>query len=164
MKFNTKILVRLALFAAISLILGKYLQIPVGDSIRISFENLTIIMAGYLYGPLCGFACGAVADIVGCLFVGYSINPIITLGAAMVGFFAGTFGRHGFVGAPRLSLSVATAHTVGSVVIKTVGLYIYFATPIPVLLLRIPTYMVIGTLEYMLIRFCLNHRGLKELL
>lgn len=164
MKFSTKIIVRLALFAAISLVLGKYLQIPVGDSIRISFENLTIILAGYLYGPLCGALCGTVADIVGCILVGYSINPVITLGAATIGFLSGVFGRHGIAKVPKLWLSVVAAHTVGSVVIKSAGLYLYFATPLPMLALRIPTYVLIGALEYALIRFCINHRGLKELL
>ena len=164
MKFNTKILVRLALFAAISLVLGKYLQIPVGDSIRISFENLAIILAGYLYGPLCGILCGAVADLVGCVLVGYAINPVITLGASAVGLLSGLFGRQGVLKKPRLWLSVIVAHTVGSVVIKSAGLYLYFATPIPVLALRLPTYLFIGTLEYLIIRFCINHRGLKELL
>lgn len=163
MKINVKIIVRLALLSAISLILGKYLQIPIGDSIRISFENLTVILAGFLYGPLAGALCGAIADIIGCFLVGYAINPIITLGAACVGVFAGLFGRYGLK-TQSLLLSVAAAHLAGSVVIKTLGLYIYFATPIPILLLRVPTYIVIGALEYMLIRFCLNHRGLKELL
>ncbi len=164
MKITTKILVRLALFAAISLVLGKYLQIPVGDSIRISFENLTIILAGFLYGPLYGAICGTVADLVGCLLVGYAINPVITFGAAMIGFLSGLFGRHGIAKKPKLWLSVIVAHAVGSVVIKSAGLYLYFVTPLPMLALRIPTYIVIGMLEYALIRFCINHRGLKELL
>ena len=164
MNFNTKILVRLALFAAISLVLGKYLQIPVGDSIRISFENLTIILAGYLYGPICGAFCGAVADIIGCFLVGYAINPIITFGAATVGFLAGVFGRRGIANFSKLWLSVLAAHTVGSVVIKSAGLYLYFATPIEVLMLRIPTYAVIGVLEYMLIKIFVSHPALKEYL
>jgi len=164
MKFNTRLLVRLALFSAISLVLGKYLQIPVGDSIRISFENLTIILAGYLYGPLCGALCGTVADLVGCMLVGYAINPIITFGAAAIGFLSGLFGKHGIAAKSKLWLSVVAAHTVGSVVIKSAGLYLYFATPLPVLALRLPTYLIVGTLEYMLIRFFINHRGLRELL
>ena len=164
MKFTTKILVRLALFAAISLVLGKYLQIPVGDSVRISFENLTVILSGYLYGPVCGLLVGTVADLVGCLFVGYPINPIITFGAAVIGFLSGLFGRRGIAKKPRLWLSVVASHTVGSVVIKSAGLYLYYATPLPMLALRIPTYIVIGMFEYAIIRFCINHRGLKELL
>lgn len=164
MKFNTKILVRLALFAAISIILGKYLQIPVGDSIRISFENLSLLLAGYLYGPLAGAFCGATADLLGCLFKGYAVNPLITLAAVIIGFCAGVFGRRGFFKKPKLLLSVATAHILGSMIIKTAGLYIYFATPPAVLAWRVPLYIAIGALEYMLIRFCLSHKGLKELL
>ncbi len=164
MKFNIKILVRLALFAAISIILGKFLQIPIGDSIRISFENLALILAGYLYGPVAGALCGAAADILGCIFKGYSINPIITLAATIIGFCAGVFGKCGFFKKPKLLLSVYSAHILGSMILKSVGLYIYFATPPAVLAWRIPLYIAIGALEYMLIRFCLNHKGLKELL
>lgn len=164
MKINTKILVRLALFAAISIVLGKFLKISIGESIRFSFENLSIILAGYLYGPLAGALCGVVADILGCLMVAYSINPIITLGAAVIGIFSGMFGKHGLLRRPNLVLSVVAAHLAGSVIVKTIGLYIYYATPIPVLLLRIPVYAAVGALEFMLIRFCINHRGLKELL
>ena len=164
MKFNTKTIVRLALFAAISIILGKYLQIPIGDSIRISFENLSIILAGYLYGPFAGALCGAVADLLGCLFKGYAINPLITFAAIIIGTCAGIFGKCGFFKKPRLLLSVATAHILGSMIIKTAGLYIYFATPLAILAWRVPLYLAIGMLEYMLIRFCLKHKGLKELL
>ena len=130
MKFNTKILVRLALFAAISLVLGKYLQIPVGDSIRISFENLAIILAGYLYGPLCGILCGAVADLVGCVLVGYEINPIITAGAALVGLLSGLVAM--VIRAKttvRVSVSVVCAHLFGSVLLKSLGFYVYYGTP-----------------------------------
>ena len=102
MKFNTKTIIRLALFAAISIILGKYLQIPIGDSIRISFENLSIILAGYLYGPFAGALCGAVADLLGCLFKGYAINPLITFAAIVIGTCAGIFGKRGFFKKPKL--------------------------------------------------------------
>lgn len=164
MRSNTKTIIRLALLAAISIVLGKYLQIAIGDSIRISFENLSIIFAGFVYGPFAGLLCGVVADIVGCLMVGYSLNPIITLGAAVIGFSSGVFGRRGFLKKPNLLLSAATAHILGSMIIKTVGLYVYFATQPLFLLLRVPLYVAVGALEYMLIRFCLNHRGLGALL
>lgn len=164
MKFSTKIMVRLALFAAISIVLGKFLQIPIGNSIRISFENLTIILAGYLYGPAAGILTAVVADLLGCLAKAYAINPIITYGAATIGFLSGVFGKHGFFKKPNLILSVATSHIIGSMIIKSVGLYVYFATPWIELLPRIPIYIAVGALEFMLIRFCLNHRGIKELL
>ena len=164
MKIDTQITVRLALFAAISIVLGKFLQIPIGESIRISFENLTLILAGYLYGPLAGVLCAVCADLLGCILRAYAINPIIMAGAAVIGLFAGAFGRKGFFKKPSLALSVAFAHVCGSMIIKSIGLKVYFATPWIELLPRIPIYIVVGSIEYLLIRFCLNHKGFKELL
>ena len=37
---NIKVLSSVALFAAISIVSGKFLAISIGDTIRISFENL----------------------------------------------------------------------------------------------------------------------------
>lgn len=164
MKINTKIMVRLALFAAISIVLGKFLQIPIGESIRISFENLSLIFAGYLYGPVAGILCAVVADLLGCLLKAYTVNPIITLGAAVIGLLAGLFGKKGVLKTPNLALAVATAHISGSMIIKSIGLHIYYATPWVGLLPRIPIYLVVGITEYMLIRVCLSHKGFKELL
>ena len=81
---HLRILCAAALLAALSIVLGKYLAINVTDSIRFSFENLSILLAGIFLGPLVGGIVGAVADLVGCLMVGYAINPLITLGAVGV--------------------------------------------------------------------------------
>ena len=55
------LLVRLALLAALSAVL-KLAQVPVGnDFLRISFENLPILLAGYLFGPFAGGAVGVAA-------------------------------------------------------------------------------------------------------
>ena len=89
---NTRVLILSALFIAASIVLGKYLSFTVG-AIRISLENLTILMAGIMFGPLIGLAVGVGADIIGCLMVGYTISPIITLGAGCVGFFSGLFNK-----------------------------------------------------------------------
>ena len=77
-----------ALLAAISIVCGKYLAFNMGDFLRFSFENLPIIFAGMAFGPLIGALVGVVADLVGCLLVGYAINPIITVGAAAIGLIS----------------------------------------------------------------------------
>ena len=73
-----------ALLAALSIVLGKYLSIST-PLFRLSFENLPILMAGIFLGPLAGGIVGGVADLLGCVLVGYTINPIITLGGILVG-------------------------------------------------------------------------------
>ena len=76
---NLKTLVICSLFVAISIVCGKYLAIRGGDILRFSFENLPIILAGIAFGPLAGAVVGVVADLLGCLLVGYAINPIYSI-------------------------------------------------------------------------------------
>ena len=80
-----------AICAAMSLVLGKFLQIPnpFQSFIRISFENLPVLLAGITLGPLAGALVGGVADLLGCLLYGYAINPVVLLGAVSVGFVSG---------------------------------------------------------------------------
>ena len=87
-KITAKFISICAILAAFSIILGKYLAINVGENFRFSMENLPILLAGLYLGPLAGAIVGAVADLVGCLLVGYAINPIITLGAVSIGFIS----------------------------------------------------------------------------
>ena len=83
------VLVISAFLAAISIVCGKYLAIRGGDVMRFSFENMPILMAGMLFGPVIGAVVGVVADLIGCVMVGYTINPVVTAGAAAIGFVGG---------------------------------------------------------------------------
>lgn len=164
MKNHSRLLVRIAVLAAISLILGKFLSFKLEPWGRVSFENLTVLLCGYLYGPLAGALCGAVADLVGCLAYGYAINPIITLGACAVGAYAGVFGMNGALQTPRLWLSVAAGHVIGSLFIKSAGIYFFYATPLPTLALRVPIYLVTGVLEYIVLALLLRNKGLRKIM
>ena len=79
-----------ASLAAMSIVLGKFLQIPhpFQEFIRISFENLPVILSGIVLGPISALLVGVVADLLGCALYGYAVNPIVTLGAAAVGLVA----------------------------------------------------------------------------
>ncbi len=164
MKNHSKFLVRIAVLAAISLILGKFLSFKLEPWGRVSFENLTVLLCGYLYGPVAGALCGAVADLVGCLAYGYAINPIITLGACAVGAYAGLFGVRGALQKPRLWLSVTAGHAVGSVLIKSLGIYVFYATPLPTLALRVPIYLITGIAEYIVLALLLRNKGLRKIM
>ncbi len=164
MKNHSKFLVRIAVLAAISLILGKFLSFKLEPWGRVSFENLTVLLCGYLYGPVAGALCGAVADLVGCLAYGYAINPIITLGACAVGAYAGVFGVRGALRKPRLWLSVAVGHAIGSVLIKSLGIYLFYATPLPTLALRVPIYLITGIAEYTVLALLLRNKGLRRIM
>ena len=86
---DLKILCQLAMLIAISIVAGKYLALSLGNVLRFSLENLPVIFAGIAFGPIAGILVGVAADLIGCLLVGYTINPIVTIGAAVVGGTAG---------------------------------------------------------------------------
>jgi ECF transporter S component (folate family) len=150
---DVRVIVLLSLLAALSILCGKYLAFPGGgDSmIRFSFENLPILLAAMHVGPIAGMTVGILADLLGCLMVGYAINPIITLGAAAIGLLGGLIPRLLPKVWPRLlriALTVSAAHLIGSVVIKTFGLAQYYAMPFIVLMLwRLLNYAIISILE-----------------
>jgi len=155
-----------ALLCAMSIILGKYLAIRGGEVLRFSFENLPILLAGMMFGPLVGAAVGVVADLVGCLLVGYAINPIVTLGAALIGITSGLtyFLTQKLPLGVRVTVSVTAAHLLGSVLVKTLGLAAFYAMPIGVLLLwRLLNYAIVGALEVFLCAVILKNRALARL-
>ena len=157
-----------AFLASFSIILGKLFAINLGEVLRLSFENTPIIFAGAAFGPIVGLAVGAVADILGCLLVGYAINPLVTLGAAAVGAVSGIYrivmptssGPSRYL---RVIITVFSAHIVGSVLIKTAGLAAFYAMPYPILMLwRALNYLIVGTLECVIISLLINNRKISR--
>ncbi len=133
--------------AALSIVFGKFLQIPIGNSLRISLENLPLIFLSLTLGGVLGAAVAVTADLVGCFLVGFAINPVITLGAALVGWLPSLFKKKGKTGFFSLCSAVLLTHFVASVLVKSVGLWWYFETPISVLALRAPIYLFTGLCE-----------------
>ena len=161
------VMVACALLIALSIVCGKFLQFPVGEMLRFSMENLPILLAGMAFGPLTGALVGVVADLIGCLAVGYVINPIITLGAAVIGSVGGTVylaGRR-LPFAVRVVLAVAAAHLLGSVVIKTVGLAAFYDMPLALLMLwRLFNYVIVGAAEALLLLALMKNKVFNALL
>ena len=71
-KIPTRALVTLALLAAISVVLARFIIPMPNVTMRFSIEAAPIIIAGLLFGPVPGAIVGFVADLVGCLFSGSS--------------------------------------------------------------------------------------------
>ena len=160
---SLSVLVTLSALSAIGIILGKFLAFNITDFMRFSLENITIIFSGIVFGPLPGAVVGAVQDLVGCIAVGYTINPIITLGSASVGAVSGgiwllTKGKGLTI---RTVMSVGISHAVGSVLIKSVGLAIFYSLPFGVTALwRILNYLIVGALECVLLLTLLESKQL----
>lgn len=160
-------LVLCSFFVALSIVCGKFLKIPVGDVMRFSFENLPILFAGLAFGPVEGVMVGVTADLLGCVLYGYEINPLVTLGAAAIGLLAGVGGRvlRRLPTVWRVAITTATAHLIGSVVIKTFGLAQYYAFPYPVLMgWRLLNYVIVGSAEVVVLCLLLRHEVLRRLL
>lgn len=163
-----KLMVSGAFLSALSIVLGKYLAFGVGSVLRFSFENLPIIFAAMAFGSPLGVAVGVVADLVGCLLVGYEINPIITVGAAAIGFISG--GYH-YLPTPnkrgryllKIVLFVVASHLVGSVFIKTLGLSLFYDMHLGILMLwRLLNYLIIGTLECVLLYYLMKNKAVQR--
>ncbi len=150
MKLNKHLstLIFCGLLAALSMVLKRY-SIPIGNSLRISFENTPVLLSGILFGPLAGILTGIAGDLLGCLYCGFGVIPVITLGMALVGGISGLLFRSNRKGALwlRLLIAVYPAHIVGNMLVKTLGIYWWYSTPLPVLAMRIPIYLVLGGLE-----------------
>ena len=170
---NIRVLCFAAMLAAMSLIIGKFLQIPnpFQNIIRISFENLPILLAGITTGPFVGALTGVVADLLGCVLYGYAINPIITLGAATVGLISGIMANYVIRRplAAQVICAAVVAHLLGSVVIKSLGLAAWFLSSydmglLELMLWRLLTYTVICAAECVILCLLLRHRAVSDLL
>ena len=162
-----RVLTASALLVALSIVTGNYLAFNLGPVLRFSLENLPILLAGIVLGPVTGALVGAAADLLGCVLVGYTINPLITLGAVAVGLLGGLLCR--LCSALPLSLQIAVtvtgAHLIGSVLIKTLGLSIFYDMPLVILMLwRALNYLIVGCVEGILLYFLLKNQALRRLL
>ena len=164
---NTKTLIVSALLVAMSIVLGKFGAINIGNSIRIGFGGMPIQMAGIFFGPVIGAVVGLVADVAGCLIKGYSINPIITLGSTCIGLFSGLMFHYALKPIkkallPKIAISTVTAHAIGSMIITSLGLYVYYHTPFETLILRVPIYLITAAAETAVIYLMLKNKAFSS--
>ncbi len=145
-------LVICAMLMALSIVFGKFLQIPIGNAIRISFEALPVILAGMVFGPIQGLIVGAAADVLGCFLRGYTLIPLITVAAGCVGLIAGLFTKvlkkRNYI---FILLTELVSHITCSVIIKSVALWLAYGTPLEVLALRLPIYIGLSAAEAVII-------------
>lgn len=165
MKLNKHLstLVFCALLAAMTMIFKRFAVVNL-DWFRISLENTPVLLSGILFGPIAGLITGAVGDILGCFYCGFGINPVITLGMALVGGLCGLICRitPKWNRLPRLICAVYAGHIVGNMIVKTIGIYWWYATPWPTLMMRIPTYFILGAVEIAIFCILLKSRAFNR--
>jgi ECF transporter S component (folate family) len=85
-KISTRNLVLMALLAAVSIVLTRFLVVYLTNTIRVSFGGIPIILASLLLGPVAGGITGAVADVLGAsLFSPFGYYPPLTIPPVIVG-------------------------------------------------------------------------------
>ena len=156
-----------AMLAAVSVVIGmvckNFLNFG-GGLLRITFENLPIILAGIFLGPVTGGMVGIISDLTSYLLSGqvYPPNLIVTLGACAVGVVSGLMARYAVRerGLKQIILSASAAHVLGSMIIKPIGLYQFYQWAV---LIRIPLYLVIAPLEIFLLCLLWKQKSFRKL-
>ena len=163
-KTSVRTLVMLALLTAMSVVFARVFTISTGF-VRFNLGALPTHLAAVWFGPAGGFAVGALADMIGGTLSGYSINPLITLGAGSVGLVSGLLFRQlsqlrlGL----RLQLSITAGHVVGSVIINSIALHLFYGYAWPVLAARIPNALILSAVNTVLVRLLLQNKSLREI-
>ncbi|MBE6632907.1 MAG: folate family ECF transporter S component [Ruminococcaceae bacterium] len=165
---NLKGLTTAAMLTAMSVVIGIFCKnfLNFGNGLfRVTFENFPIILSGILFGPVVGGLVGIASDLVSYLlsFQTYPPNLIVTLGAFSVGVLSGAVSRFlirrkGYL---QIVVSGSAAHLVGSMIIKTIGLYSYYGV---LVLWRIPLYFIIAPLEILLLCRLLRSQTMGRLI
>lgn len=165
---SVRTLTTAAMLTALSVVIGIFCKnfLNFGNGLfRITFENFAIILSGILYGPIVGALVGAASDVISYFLStqSFAITPIVTIGAALIGAVSGVV-SHYIVkkeGILRIILSALSAHIVGSMIVKSFGLYVYYGWGV---LVRIPLYIVIAALEITLMCLIFKNKALSKLL
>ena len=167
-KLDVKGIVLAAMLTAMSVVIGIFCKslLNFADGIfRISFENLPIIISGVVFGPAVGTLVGVGSDLISYLLSPqtYPPNLIVTVGAGAIGFVAGIVAKYIVRERSTKQFVVAcvSAHVVGSLIIKTVGLFEFYSW---LVLWRIPLYTIITTVEVIVITLLYKNSAVRKLL
>ena len=170
-KSNTKIkkITLGAMLVAMSVVIGIFCKSALNFAdgmFRITFENLPIILSGVTLGPVVGGVVGLLSDLLSYLLSGqsYPINPIVTLGSTLIGVISGVIARYIVRkrGSLQLLLSAIISHILGSVIVKSIGLFTIYGWMV---LVRLPLYLlIIAPIEIALLILLYKKTSFKRLI
>lgn len=164
---SVKFLTAAAMLTAMSVVIGIFCKTFLNFSMglfRITFENTPIIMAGILLGPTAGGLVGGASDFISYLLSGqsYPMNFVVTAGAVSIGVISGMVSHYVIKkrSSVQILLSGLSAHAVGSMIIKSIGLYQIYGIMV---LWRVPTYLIIAPIEVFIICKLFKRDSIKRL-
>ena len=127
-KTATRNLVCCALFAALSVVMARWLCFATPNGVRWSLDKFPLFLAGMLFGPVWGGLTGFTADFLGSIMQ-FGFNPMLCPPAILYGVFGGLM-RHFIRKNPtvmRLGLSYLLPVVLGSILYQSAMLsYFYF--------------------------------------
>lgn len=157
-----------AMLTAMSVLVGIFCKNFMnfgGGLFRVTFENLPIILAGLLFGPAVGGIVGVATDLVSYFLSSqiYPPNLIVTFGAMCIGMISGFISKYIIKkrGYTQIIVSASCAHIIGSIVIKSIGLFTFYSWAI---LWRIPLYIVVASLEITLLCMLYKNKTFRKLI
>ncbi len=120
----TRTLVYCAMFAALMVVLARFLGVMLTEDSRISLETIPVFLAGLFFGPVAGAMVGFAGDFIGCLFSRYGFNPLFCLPPILYGLCGGLCRR--MIGKTpslwRLALAYLVPVALGSVLYQSLAL------------------------------------------
>ena len=148
-KTSVRTLTMLALLVAMSIVFSRVLSISTGF-VRFNLGSLPVLLAAVVFGGV---------------LAGYAINPLITLGAGAIGLVAGFAWQKlsSLSTNLRLAASVLLGHFVGSMVITSLALRLFYGYPWATLAVRIPNALILSAVNVVLLRILLENRSLMKL-
>ncbi len=164
---SVKALTVAAMLCALSVVIGIFCKnfLNFGNGLfRVTFENLPIVLSGFCFGPVVGGMVGVATDLISYLLSNqaYPINPLVTLGACVVGVVAGVLYRLPLKNRDfRVILATLSGHLAGSVVLKSIGLYQFYGMSI---LFRVPLSIAIAAAEAILLCFLYRRESFRRIL
>ena len=156
------------MLTAMSVVIGIFCKTVLNFAeglFRVTFENLPIILAGIIFGPLIGGLVGCASDLISYLLSPqtYPPNLVVTLGAITVGVCAGIVARYIIKkrGTLQFIFAGGLGHLIGSMIIKPIGLFTFYSW---LVLWRIPLYLVIAPLEILIICLLYKNSAVRKLI
>ena len=164
---KVKVITLTAMLIAMSVVIGIICKNFLTWNIyyRFTLENLPIFFAAIAFGPFLGAAAGVIADLVSCLCsTNPAVNPIISLGALMVGFVAGLVSHHIHFkkDGARIGCSIALGHLIGQVGIKSIGKILWYGMPWYGIFLGLGFSVLAGVVEFIVLRALFRNKGIQN--
>ncbi len=120
----------MAVLVAMQIVLARFAGVQINEGLRLSFESIPTILAGFWLGPVGGMLVAAVADFLGWLVSGYGVYfPLYTVGPVLLGLLTGIGANIFLKGEPawKAILIILLAEVCSSLLYGTWALTLYYS-------------------------------------